>query len=361
MLKFLLSRIDFTLLTPALLLVGLALATLYSIDIALFQNFLLFSGVSLVAFLVFTTIDFHIFDHYYKYLYIGMILLLAIVFVIGIEARGAVRWIEIGSFRLQLSEVIKPFFIIFIASLLSRTESRSILKLLFILVVVFPIFFLTLKQPDLGNAIIFLLASSGMIFVYGFPLLYFVALGIISIIPLPFLYNFLHDYQKQRIVSFLNYTHDPSGTSYNIIQALISIGSGGFLGKGFGESTQSVLRFLPERHTDFIFSTITESLGFVGGMVIIGIYTFLMYRIYVIAKNTESDYLRLIAVGFFFLFLIHTFFNIGMNVGIVPIVGITLPFLSYGGSSLLTNFIILGMASSISKDIKEKKTLYEIR
>jgi rod shape determining protein RodA len=360
MYKFLFSRIDFSILVPSLLLVGISLAALYSIDSHLFFQGLIFLGVSLIAYLFFLTIDYTMFGHYYKVILGIMIVLLLIVFLIGAESHGAIRWIQLGGFSLQLSEVIKPFFVIVVASFLSRGTSRSLVKLLLTFLLIFPIFFLTLKQPDLGNAIIFLCVTVGMLFLYGFPLSYFAGLGVVFIAPLPFLYNFLHDYQKQRILSFFNHTQDPSGSSYNTIQALISIGSGGLLGKGFGNSTQSILQFLPERHTDFIFSSITESLGFVGGVIILALYAFLLYRIYRISQDVDDEFSYLVLMGFFFILIIHMFFNIGMNMGILPIVGITLPFLSYGGSSLLTNFIILGIISSISYSYK-KKRLFEIK
>jgi len=196
-----------------------------------------------------------------------------------------------------------------------------------------------------------------MLFMYGFPFRYFFFLGISILIPLPIFYNFLLDYQKQRILSFINPTSDPVGSSYNTIQSLISIGSGGLFGKGFGDATQSILKFLPERHTDFIFATLSENLGFLGAVFLLCLYGYLLYRVYKIREVVSDRFSEMLLIGFYFVFLIHIFLNIGMNIGIVPVVGITLPFASYGGSSLLTSFIILGIISSVRYDFNKRKTL----
>lgn len=357
--SFSITRIDFSLLIPALLLVGVSLATLYSIDPLLFKQQLIALVVSLVVYLVFLNIDYKAFGYFAKPLYIGMLICLVLLFLIGIEAKGAVRWIDVLGVRIQFSEIFKPFFAIVIAKMLSSDESHSLKTFFTTLLVLFPVFFLVLRQPDLGNAIIYLLTVLAMMLVYGFPIRYFAAMGAAVLLPMPLFFSLLHDYQRTRILSFLNSTSDPFGSSYNAIQSLISIGSGGVFGKGFGQATQSILRFLPERHTDFIFATICESLGLVGGVVILILFTFLLYRIYKISLTTVDSFSHLVAIGMFFLILIHAFLNMGMNLGLLPIVGITLPLVSYGGSSLLTNFIILSILSNVKYE--EKKTsIFEI-
>lgn len=352
-----LSRIFFPLILPALVLVVISLATFYSIDIRLFRQQIFLVIVSLLAYFFFLNIDYRVFRFFSNYIYACMLGLLIILFLIGVEAKGAVRWIDIFGLRLQFSEIIKPFFIIFMASFLTKDENRSFGKFLKALILLFPIFFLTLKQPDLGNAIIYLSVTIFMLLLYGFPLPYFGILATVVILPLPLFYRLLHDYQRARLLSFLNITQDPFGSSYNAIQALISIGSGGFLGTGFGQATQSILKFLPERHTDFIFATISESLGLVGGVFLIALFAWLLYQIYRVMKNVNDSFTHLVLVGFYFLLLTHIFFNIGMNLGILPIVGITLPFVSYGGSSLLTNFIILGIVSSINFEFRKRSSI----
>ncbi len=357
--RFSINRLDLPIIVPAILIVLLSLSAFYSIDFGIFRQQLIFLFISLIAYVIFLNVDYRVFGVYARYLYYIMIALLLLLFVIGIEARGAVRWVDVFGIRIQFSEIIKPFFIIVMASYLTSNKDRSFAKFLKSLLILLPIFILTLRQPDLGNAVIYFLLVVFMLFMYGFPLRYFFLMGISILVPLPTFYNLLLDYQKQRILSFINPTVDPVGSSYNTIQSLISIGSGGFLGKGFGDATQSILKFLPERHTDFIFATISENLGFLGAVFLLCLYGYLLYRIYKIREVVRDRFSEMLLVGFYFIFLIHIFLNIGMNIGIVPVVGITLPFASYGGSSLLTSFIILGIISSIKYDFN-KRTALEI-
>lgn len=354
-----LNRIYFPLLVPVLLLVGISLVTLYSIDISLFKQQLIGLVLSLGIYFIFLNIDYKIFNYFSKQLYIGILLALFLIFIIGIEAKGAVRWIDIFGLRIQFSEVLKPFFIIVLAHFLSRNASHSLGKFVTSLALLFPIFFLVLRQPDLGNAIIYFAAALCMMLCYGFPFRYFAALLGLIIVPMPLFISLLKDYQRDRIFSFFNASADPFGSSYNSIQSLISIGSGGFHGKGLGQATQSILRFLPERHTDFIFATISESFGFIGGVAILILFVFLLTQIYKIAVSAVDEFSYLTSIGIFFIILIHVFLNIGMNLAVLPIVGITLPLVSYGGSSLLTNFIMLSILSSIRSEEKKGK-IFEI-
>jgi rod shape determining protein RodA len=348
-----------TLLFPALLLVVFGLISFYILDIYFFKQQLIALGIALVAYFVLLHIDYRAIGYLSKYIYILGIIGLIIVFFVGIEARGSARWLEIFGFRLQVSEVFKPFFLIFIAQFLANSNSKSIVTYLKAIGLFIPVFLLVLKQPDLGNALVYASAFGFMLVMYGFRPLFFVISGLLLAIPLPLFYHTLHQYQKDRITAFLDITHDPYGISYNAIQALISIGSGGFLGKGFGNSTQTLLQFLPERHTDFIFATIAENLGFVGVTILITVYMYFLYRMYNLFQASKDTFTYLVVTAFFFLFLTHVFFNIGMNIALLPIVGITLPFVSYGGSSLLTNFIILGIISQVDKD--DKQSILEIR
>ncbi len=348
--KFSVNRLALSILLPGVLIVALSLSVFYSIDPSIARQQLFFLAASLLAYLIFLNIDYKIFGFYSKYLYFFMVASLLVLFLIGIEARGAVRWIDIFGIRFQFSEIIKPFFIIFVAQYITGNEDRSFGKFIKAFLLLAPIFFLTLKQPDLGNAMIYLIVLLFMLFSAGFPVRYFLTLFASAALPFPFILSLLHDYQKARLLTFLNPSADPFGTSYNAVQSLISIGSGGFFGKGFGQATQSILKFLPERHTDFIFATISESLGFFGAFILIALYVFLLYNIYRIAMNLSDEFSRIVLLGFYFLLLTHIFLNIGMNIGIIPIVGVTLPFASYGGSSLLTSFILLGIVSSIRFD-----------
>lgn len=360
MYKIFTSRINFSLLVPAVALVLMGLVTFYSIDSIIFRQQLTFLFVALFAYILFLNIDYKIFGFFSKYIYFVMLGLLIMLFLIGIEAKGAVRWLDIFGVRIQFSEFFKPFFIIVLANFLSKKEDRSFSKFLKAIFILIPFFFLILKQPDLGNAMIYAIVTIFMLFIYGFPFSYFLGIGLPTLASLPLIFNFLHDYQKERVLTFLGLSHDPLGTSYNSIQSLIAVGSGGVFGKSFGQATQSLLQFLPERHTDFIFATVAESMGLIGGVFLIGLYFFILYKIYKISLRISDNFSRLVISGFFFLFLAHVFLNIGMNMSLVPIVGITLPFVSYGGSSLVTNFIILGIISSIEYEYKKVNSI-EIR
>jgi rod shape determining protein RodA len=183
-------------------------------------------------------------------------------------------------------------------------------------------------------------------------------LGFLVIIPVG--WQFLHQYQKERVLTFLHIINDPRGTSYNVIQSIYAVGSGKFLGKGLGQGTQSALKFLPERQTDFLFATLSEMLGFVGAAVLIVCFALLLYRCFTLIQHTEEDFCKVFIIGAFFLLLIQFFVNVGMNIGILPIVGVTFPFVSYGGSSFIANAILLGLVSGMSKKHITKQVL-EIR
>lgn len=354
------NKINWSFLVPSLGLVLVSLSLLFSIDMSLFKDQFVSLIISLAAYFIIAQIDFKLLSQNAIMLYILSIVLLSIVFVIGIESRGAVRWINIFGFSIQVSEVLKPFFIVIFAAFITHTKERGLLKLLLMLTLFAPIFFLVLKQPDLGNALIYLFVLGFMLLLAQFPIIYFIGLGVIMLLPMPFLFNMLHEYQKQRIYTFLNYGHDPLGISYNALQSMISVGSGGWFGKGFGHATQSLLQFLPERHTDFIFATLSETFGFLGVTIVLVLFTFLLWKIYQLAAFSHDAFVYLVIMGFYMVILTHAFLNIGMNIGIVPIVGITLPFVSYGGSSLLTNFIILGILTSLGRSFNPSE-VREIR
>lgn len=348
------------LLLPALGLLSVSLITLLSISQELFKQELIYGIVGIFIYFIFLNFDYRILGSLSKQIYIGILLLLGLIFIIGFESKGAVRWIEIFGVSFQFSELLKPFFIIVFAYFLSKNESHTFSTFFKALLILLPVFFLVLRQPDLGNAIIYFLTSLCMMVSYGFPFRYFASLGAALLIPMPVFFSLLKDYQRQRIFSFFNSTSDPFGSSYNAIQALISVGSGQFLGKGFGQATQSNLRFLPERHTDFLFATMSESFGFIGGAIVMALFVFMLIHIYKISQSTSDTFSHLVVTGMFYVILIHAFFNIGMNIGILPIVGITLPFVSYGGSSLITNFIILSLLSVINSE-RGKGKIFEIR
>ena len=352
--------IDLALALPVIVLVMLSLSALFSLNISFFKSQLVFLAVSFLAFIFFSQVNYKIIQLYYKQIYIVSIIFLALVLFLGVESRGSVRWLEIFGFRMQFSEIIKPFLAVSLSSFLVNIKNYSLKSMLTVIAYLLPISFLIFLQPDLGNALIFVGVTFLTLIFFGFPLRYFIA-GLISFLAIfPIFWTFLHDYQRQRIMTFINPASDPLGLSYNAMQSIIAVGSGMIIGKGFGQGTQSGLRFLPERHTDFIFATISEQLGFIGTLVIIVAFIFLFYRIFIIFTTSKDRFCKTFAAVAFFTILIQFFINIGMNIGIIPIVGVTLPFMSSGGSSLLSNFIILGLLSAVNKSSR-KEDILEIR
>jgi rod shape determining protein RodA len=340
-------------------LIALSLATIFSIDFALFKNQLFFLGLSVFVFLFFTQVEYKVIQQYSIPIYTLSIILLLLVLFFGFESRGAVRWFDIFGFRVQFSELIKPFLAVALAAFLTKKENYSLKLSLLSVCFMLPIAILIFLQPDLGNALIHIIVTVLTLIFFGIPLRLFFATVVVFVGSLPFAWGFLHQYQKQRILTFLNPT-DPLGSSYNAIQSSIAIGAGILTGRGFGQGTQSGLKFLPERHTDFIFATLAEELGCIGTVVVLLCFAFILFRIYLIFSKSEDTSCKLFCAIAFFLILSQFFINIAMNAGFLPIVGISLPFVSYGGSSLLSNFILLGLVSSISRNTISRKVL-EIR
>ena len=348
--------IDWGLLAPALVLVTLSLTTLFSIDIPLFKSQLAFFVIGIFAFLFFSQTNYKTIKIYSVPLYLISIILLSIVLIVGTETRGSVRWLEFLGFRVQFSEILKPFLAISLSSYLSFRNNYSFRTAFLTICFMMPIFFLVFLQPDLGNALTYFATCVLTLIIFGFPLRFFFA-GLIFIAGIsPVFWKFLHDYQKARIVTYLS-SNDPLGLSYNAIQSVIAVGSGMLIGRGLGLGTQSSLRFLPERHTDFIFATISETLGMVGAILVVLTFAFLLYRIFTIISNQEDLFGKIFSIVAFSLIFLQFFINTGMNIGILPIVGITLPFVSYGGSSLLSGFILLGILSAINSGQSSKKVL----
>lgn len=350
-------RIDLWLLAPVVILVTVSLTTLASIDVSYFQSQAVALVVGLVAFFFFSQINIDAVKQFRNSIYIISIILLGIVLLMGIESRGAVRWVEILGVRIQFSEVLKPFLALSYASFIADNRHPSLKSFFSILFLTLPIVLLIVWQPDLGSGLIYAFVALLTLLVSGFPFRWFVIVLIPFILASPLIMSQLHEYQRQRILTFLNPTADPLGTSYNSIQAIIAVGSGSFFGKGLSEGTQSGLKFLPEKHTDFIFATIAEGLGFVGVVIIIAALFLLCYRSYIIFKNANDFFTKIFTASCFGFLFVPFFINIAMNIGYLPIVGVTLPFVSYGGSSLLSSFIFLGFLSAVSVGQRKKDIL----
>lgn len=348
---------DVGLILPVLILLLISLTTLFSINIDYFKNQVIFVIISVVLFFLFSQFNYREFRIFSMPVYVASILALLFVLVLGIESRGAVRWIDILGFRIQFSEILKPFLALCLAQFLSDRNSTNAKTLLYTTLFLAPVALLIYKQPDLGNTLIYVGATLTTLIFLGFSMRYFLAAGALIAISTPFIWGFLHQYQRERILTFLHITNDPLGISYNAIQSIIAVGSGTIFGKGFGQGSQSVLRFLPERHTDFIFATLSEELGFIGSALVILAFSFLLYKLFVLFTKSDSLFSKLFIASTFSLFLLQFFINIGMNIGIIPVVGVTLPFMSYGGSSLVSNAIFLGIVSAMREDKHEDNVL----
>ena len=294
--------------------------------------------------------DYHKLKNWANGIYIITILMLLAVIFVGTSALGAQRWIQLGPITIQPSEFSKLLMIICMAKMLSsRYEQLNSFKSLFIpaIYVGFPIL-LVFMQPDLGTSLVYIAIFIGMVFVSGIHMRLVRIMGTVGTLLLPLAWFILKDYQKQRILVFINPDIDPFGSGYHIIQSKIAIGSGTILGKGLFNGTQSQLNFLPENHTDFIFSVIGEELGFIGCSIVLMLLFLLIYRSISVAYTCNDKFGMLLAVGIGSMLAFEVLVNVGMTMGIMPVTGIPLPFISYGVSALTTNMISIGILLNIS-------------
>lgn len=333
---------------PTVLLLSLGIAVIYSSDPRLAMQQTIFALVGLAIYWLLSSIDFESYNSYVGYLYAGVLVLLVIVFIVGMETRGSLRWIQIAGLQIQPSEFAKPIMILFLAKFWSdhRATWQNIFKSLLLIL---PLLGLVFKQPDLGTALTLLTIWLAMLIAANISLVKMAAMGTSFLILLPVTWAFLKDYQKQRITSFLSPTQDPLGIGYNVIQSMIAVGSGGWFGRGLGRGTQSRLRFLPEYRTDFMFASIAEELGLIVSVVVLGLYGIIVGRALKIINDAGSRFGSLLIFGVLGMLFFQTVVNIGMNIGIVPITGITLPLLSYGGSSVISTLISLGFIVSVAR------------
>jgi rod shape-determining protein RodA len=282
-------------------------------------------------------------------LYVINVILLALVLILGRERLGAQRWFAIGDFAFQPSEFTKISFILVLASILGskRADLGSARAFILPLISLAVPFVLVLLQPDLGTALLLIPIFFAMMYVGGARVKHLVILALSGLAAMPFFWHFLRDYQKQRLLVFLNPNVDPLGAGYTIIQSKIAVGSGGLIGKGWLAGTQNQLNFLPERHTDFIFSVIGEEWGLFGALALILLFYLIVRRSLDIACSTNDMYGKLVAVGIITLLTLQVVINIAMTIGFMPVVGIPLPLVSYGGSSMLTSFIAIALLLNI--------------
>ena len=354
------KQLDYILLISVFLLSILSLFVMYSTDGGeiLFHTKSHFSKIiiffPLMIFIAFFNIKWW---HNLSYLfYFAVILLLIYVSFFGIKSSGSRRWMDLYLFNLQPSELMKIAIILCLAKYYHRIKIENVNSITSIMTVVtiilIPII-MVLSQPDLGTSI--LIAASGLIVLWlgGVKIKYFIYSFIVFLISLPFVISFLKPYQKLRILTFLDPDRDPLGAGYQIIQSKIAIGSGGLDGKGFLKGTQSYLDFLPEKHTDFIFTLFSEEFGFIGSVALLILYSIIIIRILRIGAISRSNFSRLFCFGFAFAIFIYIVVNLSMVLGLLPIVGSPLPILSYGGSSMLATMIGFGIVLSAKINHKQ--------
>jgi rod shape determining protein RodA len=286
--------------------------------------------------------------------YILYIISLVMLFAVEIAGRigmGAQRWIDLYVFNVQPSELIKITLLMALGRYFHELTLEDIRKLRYLIVPALMTFvpaLLVLRQPDLGTAMLLLFAGATIFFAAGIRLWKVIIISGASLSAIPLLWNFMYDYQKKRIFTFLDPGRDPLGAGYNILQANIALGSGGFLGKGFQSGSQSHLNFLPEKQTDFIFATYCEEFGVLGGLILLFLYFCLIVYGYRVALASRSSYGRLLGLGLTTLLFLYVFINTGMVMGLVPVVGIPLPLVSYGGTAMLTVMMGVGLLMSIA-------------
>jgi rod shape determining protein RodA len=314
------------------------------------QKQLIWWGLGLLGILIVILIDYRHVEHYAYAIYVCSLLLLVYVLVMGRSISGAKRWIELGPLSFQPSELIKITLTLALAKYFHHRAKQGRYNL-FELIVPFLIllapFFLVLLQPDLGTAIILLLLFFSIVLFLGLSRGSMIVLAIGGLASLPLGWLNLKDYQKERVMTFLNPAEDPLGRGYHIIQSKIAIGSGGFWGKGFLHGTQTRLHFLPEQHTDFIFSAFAEQWGFWGSFLLLAGYLLVIFWAFNISSHAKNTFGMVVALGITCLFFWHVIINIGMCLGLLPVVGIPLPLFSYGGSFLLVMLLGVGLLLNI--------------
>jgi rod shape determining protein RodA len=320
-----------------------------------FKKQVLFSFLGFALFFGFTFLDYRELNHYALPIYLVALVALLGVRIVGHSSLGATRWISIAGFTFQPSEVSKLILIIALASFIASRSDKmhKLSSYVLALFAVAPLFFFVYIQPDLSTALLLVLITAGMLFLGGASKwqLGLTVLGGLASIPLAL--HFLHGYQRERLIVFLHPSSDPLGAGYNITQAKIAIGDGGLFGDGF-RATQGMLGYLPSSDTDFIFAIFAQMFGFVGAGLLLILYGYLIWRLIRAAVLVRDKFGQMLLYGIATMFFVEVVVNIGMNIGIMPVAGIPLPFFSYGGSALVTDFAALGVAESV---IVRKKPL----
>jgi rod shape determining protein RodA len=352
---------DLQLLTYATLLASIGLVMAYSNSVepgrsalesgSTFLRGLMWAGIAIVVFVIASAFDYKWLKTFAWPLYVIQLGLLVLTLAIGDGVGGSARWVSIGPFVFQFSELAKILMIVVLANYLGSRAKRldSLTSILGACLLVGPPWLLVMMQPDLGTSLVFAAIVAGMLFMSGASLKWLAALvgGVIAVIP--FAWNeVLRDYQKERLTSFLNATPDIQGSGYQLHQAQIAVGSGGWMGKGLTNGTQNQLDFLPVQTTDFVFAILAEELGFIGGLVMFGLFAALLWRILLAAWRSRDPFGTMFCCGIASIIVFQLIVNVGMVIGVMPITGIPLPFVTHGGASLVSMAAGLGIIQSIN-------------
>ena len=331
------------------ILILISTFVLYSIEPSIYPTYFVYIALAIFLFLFFLRIDFDIYLAFSGHLYFLTLIFLVITLLIGQVTRGAVRWIPLGSVTIQPSEVARAFLLLYFAKYLTEKDI-NISRLMKLFIIFLIPFGLILVQPSLGVAILTAGGFLGVLLASSLEKKYFLmGLGIFSAI-LPLIWFVLAPYQRERLSSFINPESDPLGAGYNSIQSMISVGSGRLTGRGLGEGVQTQLEFLPEKHTDFIFAAISEELGFFGASLIVGgLFVVFLVLIQIVA-NAKNPAARAYVAGVFLILFAQSVIHMGMNMGLLPITGVPLPFVSAGGSSLLGTVIAVAISLKAKVD-----------
>lgn len=341
------------------ILAGIGIATLYSVEGGSFQpwaqnhglRYLI--GMALILWILLVPIATW---RHLAYPFYGLALLLVILVPFaGVEALGARRWLDLAGLKFQPTEVMKLALVVALARYYEHVPQNRVSEPRYLVVpllmILVPVAF-TLRQPDLGSAILYATIGLSLLFLAGLSVVYFAAGGLLTVLAAPLVWSQLHDYQRRRVEVFLNPDVDPLGAGYHITQSKIALGAGGISGKGFMQGTQSQLDFLPEKHTDFIFTMFAEEWGFIGAIGLVVLFAILLALLLRIVLNARTPFHRLLAAGVWITIFLYVFINIAMVTGLMPVVGVPLPFVSYGGTSMLT--LMTGVGLALAADVDQR-------
>lgn len=356
--KNIFSGYDWILVFTCLGLSSIGLISLFSTTQPIFLNFykqMIWIGLGLLVMALFSSFDYRLFKvHFAPVLFLYFVGLASIIslYFVGSTVRGARSWIELGPLNIEPVEALKIVLILILAKYFSMRHVEMyrirhvVVSGLYVLIPAA----LVLVHPDMGSFIILVALWGGILMVSGIKVKHLALLGLVAIVLMVFAWSsFLLPHQKARIVSFLNPNHDPYGSGYNSTQSIIAVASGGIWGKGLAQGTQSQLGYLPEAHTDFIYAAIVEEFGIFMALILLACYAIFFWRMLVISHRAADNFAKFFIVGISVIVAAQLVLNVGMNIGIMPITGLTLPFVSYGGSSLITLFMAMGIVQSINK------------